>query len=102
MNELQCEMKERSDKMDACTHCGRCVEVCPAGIDIPIAIQIYDQCRENNWTALYQLNALPANAGPEDCIECGVCSTHCPAKIEIKDIVRELAMMQCQYEIYQR
>lgn len=102
MNELRCKIKEKSDKTNACTHCGRCVEVCPAGIDIPIALQIYDQYKENDRTALYQLKALSVNAGPEDCIECGVCSAHCPAGIEIKDMIRELAMVQCQYGIYQR
>ena len=37
-------------------------EVCPARINIPIALQIYNQCKENARTALYQLKALPANA----------------------------------------
>ena len=94
--------KRKSEKINACTRCGRCMEVCPAGIDILTVLEIYAQYKGNDRTALYQLNALQANAGPEDCIECGVCSTHCSAGIAIKDIVRELAMMQCQYEIYQR
>lgn len=101
MNKLQCKIKEKSDKINACTRCGRCMEVCPAGIDILTALQIYNQYKGNDRTELYQLKALSVNTGPEDCIECGACSAHCPAGIEIKDIVRELAMLQCQYGIYQ-
>ena len=72
----------------ACTNCGRCKAACPAGIDIPAVIGAYR--RHEKKETLREL------AGPEDCIECGACTACCPKKIAVKDLMRELAMQQCQ------
>ena len=78
----------------ACTNCGRCKATCPAGIDIPAVIGAYRRYEKKEW-AVTETFAEPA--GPEDCIECGACTACCPEKIAVKDLIRELAMQQCQY-----
>ena len=65
----------------ACTSCGKCKAACPAGIDIP---------------AIIKGEPFSDYAGPEDCIECGACTACCPEKIEVKNIIRKIAMKQCQ------
>ena len=74
----------------ACTNCGRCKAACPAGIDIPAVIGAYGQHKKKE--------SLRELAGPEDCIECGACTACCPEKIAVKDLMRELAMQQCQHK----
>ena len=78
----------------ACTDCGRCKAACPAGIDIPAIIGSYGWYKKEGWPVA---ETLPEPAGPEDCIECGACTACCPKKIAVKDLIRELAMQQCQY-----
>ena len=72
-----------------CTNCGKCKAACPADIDIPAVIGTYG--RYDKRETLREL------AGPADCIECGACTSCCPEKIAVKDLMRELAMQQCQY-----
>ena len=74
----------------ACTGCGKCQAVCPAGIDIPTVIRALGQQDK--------IDARFGAIGPEDCIECGACITCCPAKIAVKDIIRKLAMQQYQHD----
>ena len=78
----------------ACTNCGRCKTACPADIDIPAIIGSYRRYEKEGWAVT---ETLTETAGPEDCIECGACTACCPEKIAVKDIIRELAMQQCQY-----
>ena len=68
----------------ACTDCGRCKAACPAGIDILAIIK-------------GEIKPFSDFTGPEDCIECGACTACCPEKIAVKDLMRELAMRQCQH-----
>lgn len=58
-----------------CLHCGRCLNVCPAGLS---PVMIKDSI--NNVDKLKKLH-------PERCVNCGACSYICPAHIKIKDIV---------------
>ena len=59
-----------------CIKCGKCLEVCPAGIR-PMFIM-------NNRDNLEALKCLH----PDKCIECGLCSFICPSKIEVREFVR--------------
>ena len=81
----------------ACTNCGRCKVVCPAGIDIPAVIRAYGQYEKKSWA---MIGTPPKPIGPEDCIECGACTACCPEKIAVKDLMRELAMQQCKHGSY--
>ena len=86
---------EKSIKLtEHCNHCNKCSEVCPAGIDIPAMLQIYDQYKNEGAAALKRMDAQEFPANPQDCIECGACSSYCSKKI-----IKELAMLQCKYKI---
>lgn len=72
-------MKSNTSKevSEACVHCGKCVDHCPAFLS-PVLI------KENidNGKVLKQLK-------PERCIGCGICTYLCPSKIKLRDIVKQ-------------
>lgn len=53
-----------------CIRCGRCIEVCPIGLQ---PLYIYAYASKNDFAGAEKLHAA-------DCIECGCCSYICPAK----------------------
>lgn len=77
-----------------CRSCERCLNVCPAGIDIPKALRIYEEFRSGTGRALEKLNSMDSQHQPLDCIECGRCSVHCPQGVDAAGAVRQLAMIQ--------
>ena len=74
MDESECKRGEVSP----CIRCGRCVSVCPMGLE-PILLQPlveaqrYDECERN---------------GIMNCMECGSCQFECPANRPISDYIR--------------
>lgn len=61
-----------------CIRCGKCVNVCPMGLEPYYLNNLadysrFDECGEH---------------GAMDCIECGSCSYTCPAKIRLLDNIR--------------
>lgn len=58
-----------------CIKCGKCSEVCPAGL-MPVTII------DNKEIA----NELKI----DKCIECGLCSYICPAKIEVRELLKNI------------
>ncbi len=59
----------------ACIRCGRCIEVCPQGLQ-PFAITGY--VRRGEYQEAKKIHVL-------DCMECGSCSYTCPARIPLTD-----------------
>ena len=59
----------------ACIRCGRCLEVCPQGLQ-PFAITGY--VRRGEYQEAKKIHVL-------DCMECGSCSYTCPARIPLTD-----------------
>lgn len=59
-----------------CISCGKCLEVCPAGIYPAVIMK-----NINNSKILDKLK-------PEECIECGLCSYICPSRIEVREFVK--------------
>ena len=61
-----------------CLRCGRCVEVCPAGL-APLFLHLY--VRSGQWQALEreQISA---------CTECGACAYVCPAHLRLVHSIR--------------
>lgn len=53
-----------------CIRCGRCVEVCPAGL---MPTKLSEVADHGDFTLFDQLNGC-------ECVECGCCSYVCPAK----------------------
>lgn len=62
---------------DVCVGCGRCVQVCHAGL-MPFAV-----ARQEAAGRVERL----ARLHPEDCDGCGACSAVCPASIELSALV---------------
>ena len=74
LDESEC----RRGEVSPCIRCGRCVAVCPMGLE-PILLQPlveaqrYDECERN---------------GIMNCMECGSCQFECPANRPISDYIR--------------
>ncbi|MDR0920596.1 MAG: aldo/keto reductase [Oscillospiraceae bacterium] len=67
-----------------CTSCRYCVKGCPMGIDIPVMLAYYNDCRfiPNMNSKQGVLNFPPQNQ-PKACIKCGSCVDICPQRIDI-------------------
>lgn len=74
-----------------CSACRYCCPVCPAGLDIPLLIQGYNERRISGET--WRLASLDTTAGPEICFQCGACRKHCPQKIDIPGTMRAFASL---------
>lgn len=67
-----------SDEYSACIRCGRCIDICPMGLN-PSVLSIYaekgffEEAKENNLF---------------DCFECGSCAYVCPAKRPMVQFIR--------------
>ena len=68
-------LEESNLKSEQCIKCGKCSEVCPAGIMPAMVIDNKSECK---------------NLRVDKCIECGLCSYVCPAKIEVREIIKSL------------
>ena len=71
-------LKEKNhDRLNICLRCGKCAEVCPAGL-CPVMIK-------DNITDIDELRKLQ----PEKCVECGLCSYVCPSKINVREYIKD-------------
>ena len=68
-------LEDEKIKCDACIKCGKCSEVCPAGI---MPVMIMDNKKEAQ------------KLGIDKCIKCGLCSYVCPSKIEVREIINAI------------
>lgn len=66
------------DKNNNCIKCGKCVGVCPIGLQ---PVQISSFSFRNDFAQAEKYNAM-------DCIECGSCSFICPAKRSLLPAIR--------------
>lgn len=91
MKETRMEITHR---IRLCKACGMCSKSCPAQINIPEALGIYKEYLAGDMGILEKLDEMESPGKPVDCIECGACSAHCPDGMDVKELIRELAMMQ--------
>ncbi|MDO4754049.1 MAG: electron transport complex subunit RsxC [Bacillota bacterium] len=66
------------DKNNNCIKCGKCIEVCPIGLQ---PVQLSAHSMRNQFAEAEKYRAL-------DCIECGSCSFICPAKRSLLPSIR--------------
>ena len=87
--EKACEMF-RGEITVPCTACRYCCDECPAGLEIPKIMNIFNAYKlDGSPMALRGLGELSPN--PKDCLSCGACMRHCPQGIQIPDVMSELA-----------
>lgn len=73
-----------------CTGCRYCTDGCPAGIDIPEVLKVFNDFKVNGAMGI-KARMEAFSAGPADCIGCGQCTGHCPQSIRIPDLMAEFA-----------
>lgn len=66
------------DEERTCVRCGRCVEVCPMGLQ---PHQLWYHITNENWEKLAGLNV-------NDCIECGACDYICSSKLPLVELIQ--------------
>lgn len=69
------EKKVYNPEHTACIRCGKCVDVCPQGLE-PFAMA--GLIKRGEYTEAKKLHVL-------DCMECGCCSFTCPARVPLLD-----------------
>ena len=85
-----CE-KFRKDVSVLCTSCNYCVNDCPAEINIPKMIEIYNYIKTDKpWDTKEKIKEADSKGRPADCTGCGVCFSRCPQKIDVAGIIEEL------------
>lgn len=72
------ERKSRFYQSCACVRCGKCVEVCPAGI-VPIAV--VEQVKYHDLDRSLEFGLL-------SCLECGLCVFVCPSQLPLVEIIK--------------
>ncbi len=73
-----------------CTSCRYCCDDCPARINIPAVLGVYNTYKLDGRFALKGLKNIESDGQPSDCIACGACCPHCPQNIDITGIMTEL------------
>ncbi|MBE6649069.1 MAG: 4Fe-4S dicluster domain-containing protein [Ruminococcaceae bacterium] len=72
-----------SRKTLPCTSCNYCVPNCPAGIDIPSVINVYNEFAKGETL---ELEVKDSKGGkPSECIACKACEAVCPQQIKISE-----------------
>lgn len=70
-----CVIEDKEEISNPCIKCGKCSEVCPAGL---MPVMIIDNA---NKAKKFKI---------DKCIECGLCSYICPSKIEVRELLKKI------------
>lgn len=62
----------------ACVRCGRCIDVCPMGLEPYLLFKL---------SSVGDMSQLEDNS-VQDCIECGCCVYSCPSAVPLLDLIR--------------
>ena len=71
-------LEAQRNAMEPCIRCGKCVTVCPMGLEPYLLMSLSEK---NLWDRLEKNYVM-------DCIECGSCSYTCPANRPLLDYIR--------------
>lgn len=75
-----------------CTACRYCTAGCPAHLDIPALLALYNEYRFSGDTSVAQeLRDMPETARPSACIACRRCEGICPQKIKVSEAMADFA-----------
>ena len=91
---LVLEIAEGMKDSVPCTACRYCCEGCPAGLDIPLHMAVYNDIRVAPvLTVGMRIQGLPEDKWPSACIGCGKCTKICPQNINIPQHMKELVAL---------
>ena len=75
-----------------CTACRYCVEGCPAGLEIPALLKVYNEnCLTGTPVSDAAKAEIPEFHGPANCIACRKCESVCPQQIRIAAVMADFA-----------
>lgn len=75
----------------ACTACRYCTDHCPAELDIPQLLELYNEYSftEGGFLAPMRIRAMDSSKRPSACISCRSCEAVCPQNITISEIMSD-------------
>jgi predicted aldo/keto reductase-like oxidoreductase len=75
-----------------CTACRYCCDGCPAGLNIPVLLSLYNGfCITPHLTVAMAVESFPPDKRPSACIGCGKCTQICPQSIDIPGALKAFA-----------
>ncbi|MDR2733113.1 MAG: aldo/keto reductase [Spirochaetota bacterium] len=74
----------------ACTECRYCCGECPARINIPEILKVYNHYQTDGAWALNEMKGVTSESKTSDCTACSACTARCPQGIDIAPIMAEL------------
>ena len=84
-----------AEKQVPCTACHYCVDHCPAGLDIPRLIELYNEHTLTKKAGLMAfiapmaLGSYPDDKKPSACLHCRSCEQVCPQQIKISEVMED-------------
>ena len=84
-------LAEGMKKSVPCTACRYCCDGCPAGLDIPLLISVYNDLKfSKSVNTSMLIEFMPDEQKPSACLACGKCARICPQGINIPQVLKEL------------
>ncbi|HPT22381.1 MAG TPA: aldo/keto reductase [Bacteroidales bacterium] len=80
-----------------CRHCGKCVDSCPHGVDIPelMRTHMYSLSYGNSLKAKQTLSHIEQGKGLDICKDCNSCSGKCQYRVPVADRINDLREIYC-------
>ena len=89
--EVVMNLAEGMKKSVPCTACRYCCDGCPAGLDIPLLISVYNDLKfSKSVNTSMLIEFMPDEQKPSACLACGKCAQICPQGINIPQVLKEL------------